>query len=96
MAGNGKQSVTVDGVEVEFDKSKLADMRFVNMIGDLGDESLDDAEKMAVMAHLMRFLFGSDRYRVQDCIAESNGGMLDGETFGTWLKSFLEAVNAKN
>lgn len=88
--------VTVQGIEVPFDKAKLADVRFVIMLGDLNDDTLEDSEKMAAQARVMRFLFGNDRYRILDGIAESNGGNVDGIVFGAWLAQYFEAVGAKN
>lgn len=91
-----KNTVKVNGVEVPFDKAKLGDVRFVMMLGELNDETLDDAEKMPVLPRMMRFLFGGERYRIQDEIADANGGNLDITAFSEWLAAYFEAVNAKN
>jgi len=91
-----KNTVKVNGVEAPYDKAKLGDMRFVMMLGELNDDTLDDAEKMPVLPRIMRFIFGGERYRIQDEIADANGGVLDIAVFTEWLAAYFEAVNAKN
>ena len=56
-----KNTVKVDGIEAPFDKEKLGDVRFVLMIGDLNDDTLDDSAKLSAQAQIMRFLFGGER-----------------------------------
>lgn len=88
--------VTVDGVEAPFDAGKLKDMRLVIMLGDIDDDSLAEGEKVAVLARLTRYLFGSERERIMDDVAEANGGTLDNATFWKWLATYLREVGAKN
>ena len=91
-----ENTVKVDGIEAPYDAAKLGDMRFVMMLGELNDDTLDDAEKMPILPRIMRFLFGGERYRIQDEIADANGGNLDVTAFSEWLTAYFEAVNAKN
>ena len=91
-----KDTVKVDGVEAPYDKEKLGDMRFVLMLGDFNDDTLDESAKLSAMAQIMRFLFGSERYRVLDDLADANGGNVDMQLFSVWLAAYFEAVGAKN
>ncbi|MBR4687101.1 MAG: hypothetical protein IKP01_02205 [Bacteroidales bacterium] len=90
------ERVTVGGVEAPCDASKLADIRFVLMLGDLDDGTLPDSEKLATMARLTRYLFGAERDSVVDALAEANGGALPAEEFSRWLADYLSEVGAKN
>jgi len=91
------KKLEVDGIEVEFDKSKLSDMRFVTMLGDIEDDSLDDGEKLIVQSRLLRFIFGrAQRDRIQDELAEKADDNLANEAFSVWWVEFLKAANAKN
>ena len=51
---------------------------------------------MPILPRIMRFLFGGERYSIQDEIAAANGGVLDVMAFTGWLTAYFEAVNAKN
>ena len=53
--------IEIDGIEVPCDKSKLEDMRFLLLLGDIDDDELEDSEKLAAMSRLTRYLFGSER-----------------------------------
>ena len=88
--------MTVDGIDVPCDREKLADMRFLLMLGDLDDESVDDGSKLAVTARLMRYLLGSERDAVMDALAEANGGKLDAAAFSKWLAAYMKEAGAKN
>jgi len=91
-----KNTVKVEGIEAPYDKVKLGDVRFVLMLGDLNDDTLEDAAKLSAQAQIMRFLFGGERYRILDELAESNGGAVDADAFSSWLAAYFEAVGAKN
>lgn len=95
MAEN-REKVTVGGIEVDFDKAKLADMRFTVMLGDLSDETLDEGAKLTLVAQMLRFMFGGERYKIMDALAEKNGGALTGDEFVEWWTEFLGEVGAKN
>lgn len=88
--------VTVGGIDAPCDKSKLDDMRFVLMLGDLDDSTLPDSEKLATMARLTRYLFGGERDVVIDKLVERDGGKLEAESFSKWLAEYLAEVGAKN
>ena len=89
-------TVTVNGIEAPYDSAKLGDVRFVLMLGELSDDSLADSEKLSAYAHMVRFLFGDERYRILEGLAEANGGSADVDAFSTWLAEYFEAVGAKN
>lgn len=88
--------ITVEGIDAPCDKDKLADMRFVLMLGDLDDEALADGEKLPVMSRLMRYLLGGERDSVMEALAEAHGGVLDAATFSKWLTAYLKEAGAKN
>ena len=88
--------ITVDGIEVPCDKSKLEDMRFLLLLGDLDDDELGDGEKLAAMSRLTRYLFGSERARVVAELAGKSGGTLSAPDFTAWLVKYLAEVGAKN
>lgn len=91
------EKLEVGGIEVEFDKSKLKDMRFVTMLGDIEDESLSDGEKLVVQSRLLRFVFGrAQRDRIQDELAKKADDNLANDAFASWWVEFLKAANAKN
>lgn len=88
--------IEIDGISVPCDPARLADMRFILMLGDLDDEALPDGEKLPVMARLMRYLLGGERDRIMDELAKANGGELDAPTFSKWLTAYLKEAGAKN
>lgn len=91
------EKLEVNGIEVEFDKDKLADMRFITMMGDIESESLPQEEKMIVQSELLNFVFGRvQRNRIQNELAKKNDGKLTNEAFSAWWIAFLKAANAKN
>ena len=91
------KTVEVDGITVEFDESMLKDMRFLTMLGDIEDESLDDGEKLIVQSRLLRLMFGrAQRDRIQDELASRADDTLDNAAFSAWWVEFLKAANAKN
>lgn len=91
-----KSTIAVDGIEVPFDASKLADQRLVLMMGDLADETLDAGERLAVQARMLRFVFGSERDRIMDEIAAKSGGTLTADALGAWWVAYLTEAGAKN
>lgn len=91
------EKLEVNGIKVEFEKDKLADMRFITMMGDIESESLPQEEKMIVQSELLNFVFGRvQRNRIQNELAEKNDGKLTNEAFSAWWIAFLKAANAKN
>lgn len=100
MAGKKQQdTVEVGGVEYPVYRERISDVRFSVMLGDLEDESVSDADKIAVQARALRFLFGGDpsaRDRALDQAAEAAGGILTQEAFSTWFAAYMKAVGAKN
>lgn len=91
------EKLEINGINVEFDKDKLADMRFITMLGDIEDESLSQEEKLIVQSRLLRFVFGrAQRDRIQDELAKKADGSLANEAFSAWWIEFLKAANAKN
>lgn len=87
-------TIEVGGIAVPFDPDKLSDTRFVVMLGDMDDPTLDAGEKMVVQSRLLRFVFGEERERIMDALAD--GGKLTNEAFSAFWIAFLKAANAKN
>ena len=90
------QTVEVGGVEYPLFPDKLADMRFVMMMGDLNDDGLSDEDKLTIQSSMFRFVFGAGRYGLLDKVAEASGGTLDASAFQAWWLGYLTAANAKN
>lgn len=90
------ETLEVDGIQVSLDRDKLADTRFITMLGDIEDETFDAAQKMIVQARMLRFVFGGERDRIMDELAERNDGVLKNDAFRAWWIEFLKAANAKN
>ena len=91
------ESVEVNGVKVEFDKAKLADPRFITLLGDMDDDSLDFGEKAVSQSRILRFVFGrAQRDRIMDELAAKGDGDLSNDAFSAWWVEFLKAANAKN
>ena len=88
--------ITVDGIDVPFDKDKLEDARFLLLLGDLDDDELGDGEKLAAMSRLTRYLFGGERSRIVGELAGKSGGALPAQEFTAFLLRYLAEVGAKN
>lgn len=96
IEGGKPATVEVGGVEYPLYPERLADMRFVMMMGDLNDEGITDEEKLTLQSSMFRFVFGAERYALLDKVAEASGGVLGAEAFQAWWLGYLSAANAKN
>jgi len=97
MDDNGRKvrTLTYKGVTFDFRPGVFRDQRGMYIIGKLNDKP-NMADVPRLQARLFDILLGEDAYEVMDGIAEANGGMLDEEAFGDFIKFLMEAAQAKN
>ena len=84
------------GVSVDINKGVFNDVRYMTAMAAVSDESRTETERLVWYVRALDLLFGGDAYKVQNQLANANGGKLDEETFNTFYREIMEQVAAKN
>ena len=86
-----KKGVTSSGFRFEFDEQRLDDMRFVDILSEVLDESTPEFDKLAGVSKLITMLLGRE---MKNALYEHIGEAHDGRVPRSEVESELEQIMA--
>ena len=89
-------TVQYGGVDITIDTKMLGDMRVLYLMAKVNKRSVPTVDKIGYYNDLLDLLVGGDLYEVYTAIANENGGHMDAEEMGDFIKVILEAAGGKN